>query len=99
MDHPLVFFALITAAALWVFNGFPPLGFPTGEYVCTSRSGTQPHPISVYNPTSGPPMKVIEYRPDRQVDVSSGMSYTHSLFSRDLNLYLEGQSYYCVHRG
>jgi hypothetical protein len=96
LQRPWFWIILVGVGIWWVSSGFPPFGFPSGEYVCESRSGVQEHPISVY---PGTPMKVIEYQPGQAVDVSSRMSYSHSLFSSHLNLYLDGETYYCQHRG
>lgn len=96
--QPVVWFILVLAVIWWASSGFPPVGFPNGEYVCTARSGAQEYPISVFNPSSGPPMKVFEYRPGEEVEISRGMSYSHSTFSTNLNLYLGGDSYFCARR-
>lgn len=94
--HPLTLTAIVAGGILWAVSGFPPLGFPEGEYECVARSGAQDYPISVFR-VSGEPMTVIEYRPGESVDVSSGMTYSHSQFERELTLHLAGETYRCVH--
>jgi hypothetical protein len=96
LKNGVFWMVLVALAVLWGSSGFPPIGFPPGEYVCQSRSGVQQYPISVY---PGTPMKVIEYRPGQAADLSARMSYSHATFSSSLNLYLDGETYYCEHRG
>lgn len=88
---------LIGLGIWWGTTGFPPIGFPQGEYTCDARSGVQEYPISVFN--AGLPMKVFEYQPGGAVDISNGMRYSHATFATHLNLYLGDESYYCEHRG
>lgn len=98
LTNPLVIIVAIGAAILWATNGFPPFGFPEGEYACTARSGVQKFPISVYH-RQGQPMTVIEYRPGEARDISVGMTYTHGQFERHLSLFLGAETYQCSHVG
>jgi len=96
LTNPWLWAVIIGGVILWAMTGFRPFGFPEGEYACTARSGVQEFPISVYH-VEGQPKKVIEYRPGEAVDISAGMTYSHSMFDRHLNLYLRGETYRCDH--
>lgn len=96
--NPVFIIVVVGAAILWGATGFRPFGFPEGEYACTARPGAQEFPISVYH-REGEPKTVVEYRPGEARDVSAGMTYSHSMFDRHLNLYLREETYRCNHVG
>lgn len=98
--NPVVYVVLAGGLILWGSLGFKPFGFPEGEYSCTARSGVQEFPISVFH-FDGQAMMVVEYRPGKKWDVSSGMTYSHVMFDRHLNLSIagDGETYTCTHVG
>lgn len=95
--HPATWIVLIGGGILWSANGFPPIGFPTGEYVCNERSGSDARAVSVFH-VGGGRINVVEYFPGGSERVESGITYSHGTFEDNLNLYLGESSFYCEKR-
>lgn len=93
LSNPVTWLLLGGAAVVWFATGAQPFGFPKGEYVCEARSGIQDKPISVFHVGDGK-INVVEYDESSSEQIH-GVSYTHSMFDRDLNLYVGDASYYC----
>lgn len=93
-SNPLTWIVLVGALILWFSTGAQPLGFPNGEYVCEARSGAQANPISVFH-VGGGKINVVQYEANSSVPVENGVTYSHGMFNRHLNLYVGDASYYC----